>query len=67
VDSRACYIPFNVTGLLAISVCCGFSQSGMSVGLQIVAASFQEPLLLQAADAYEPLAGLYKVRPTLPV
>ena len=62
-----CCIPFNVTGLPAVSVCCGFSQSGMPVGLQIVAGSFQEPLLLQAAHAYERLTGWYKRRPTLPV
>ncbi len=62
-----CCIPFNVTGLPAISVCCGFSQSGMPVGLQIVAGSFQEPLLFQAAHAYERLTGWYQRRPTLPV
>ena len=62
-----CCIPFNVTGLPAISVCCGFSQSGMPVGLQIVAGSFQEPLLLQAAHAYEQLTGWYKRSPNLPV
>ncbi len=62
-----CCIPFNVTGLPAISVCCGFSQSGMPVGLQIVAGSFQEPLLFQAAHAYERLTGWYQRSPTLPV
>jgi Asp-tRNA(Asn)/Glu-tRNA(Gln) amidotransferase A subunit family amidase len=62
-----CCIPFNVTGLPAISVCCGFSQSGMPLGLQIVAGSFQEPLIFQAAYAYERLTEWYKRRPTLPV
>ena len=62
-----CCIPFNVTGLPAISVCCGFSQSGMPLGLQIVAGSFQEQLVFQAAYAYERLTEWYKRRPTLPV
>jgi aspartyl-tRNA(Asn)/glutamyl-tRNA(Gln) amidotransferase subunit A len=62
-----CCIPFNVTGLPAISVCCGFSKSGMPIGLQIVAGSFQEPLLFQAAYAYERESEWHKRRPILPV
>ena len=62
-----CCIPFNVTGLPAISVCCGFSKSAMPIGLQIVAGSFQEPLLLQAAHAYERSAGWHKCGPALAV
>jgi len=62
-----CCIPFNVTGLPAISVCCGFSQSGLPLGLQIVAGSFQEPSLFQAAYAYERESDWHQRRPTLPV
>ena len=62
-----CCIPFNVTGLPAISVCCGFSKSGMPVGMQIVAGAFQEDLVFQVAHAYERLTEWYKRRPTLPV
>jgi len=62
-----CCIPFNVTGLPAISVCCGFSKSGMPIGLLIVAGSFQEPLLFQAAYAYERESEWHQRRPTLPV
>ena len=62
-----CCIPFNVTGLPAISVCCGFSKSGMPIGLQIVAGSFQEPLLFQTAYAYERESEWHQRRPTLPV
>jgi aspartyl-tRNA(Asn)/glutamyl-tRNA(Gln) amidotransferase subunit A len=58
-----CCIPFNVTGLPAISVCSGFSKSGLPIGLQIVAGAFKENLLLQTAHAYEQLAGWYKKRP----
>lgn len=62
-----CCIPFNVTGLPAISVCCGFSKSGMPMGMQIVAGAFQEELVFQVAHAYERLTGWYKRRPNLPV
>ncbi|HVO92286.1 MAG TPA: amidase [Terriglobales bacterium] len=62
-----CCIPFNVTGLPAISVCCGFSQAGMPIGLQIVAGAFQEPLIFQAAQAYERLTEWYKRKLPLPI
>jgi aspartyl-tRNA(Asn)/glutamyl-tRNA(Gln) amidotransferase subunit A len=62
-----CCIPFNVTGLPAISVCSGFSKSGLPIGLQIVAGSFQEDLLLQAADAYERLAAWHSRGPAIPL
>jgi aspartyl-tRNA(Asn)/glutamyl-tRNA(Gln) amidotransferase subunit A len=61
-----CCIPFNVTGLPAISVCSGFSKSGLPIGLQIVAGAFKEDLLLQTAHAYEQLTGWYKKKPALP-
>ena len=61
-----CCIPFNVTGLPAISVCSGFSKSGLPIGLQIVAGSFQEDLVFQAAHTYEQATGWYKRRPALP-
>ena len=62
-----CCIPFNVTGLPAISVCCGFAKSAMPMGLQIAAGAFQETLLLQIADAYERATHWNTVRPKLPV
>ncbi len=62
-----CCIPFNVTGLPAISICSGFSKSGLPIGLQIVAGSFQEDLLLQAADAYERLAAWHSRGPVMPL
>src|SRR3989475_10839954 len=37
-----CTIPFNVTGLPAISVCGGFSSLGLPIGLQIVGGAFRE-------------------------
>ena len=58
-----CTLPFNLTGLPAISVPCGFSSAGLPTGLQLVAAPFQETLLFQMAHAYEKAAGWYKSTP----
>ncbi len=45
--------PFNVWGLPAISVPCGFTQAGLPIGLQIAAPHWQEVRVLQLAHAYE--------------
>ncbi len=45
--------PFNVWGLPAISLPCGFTQDGMPIGVQISAAPWREDLVLAAAWAYE--------------
>jgi aspartyl-tRNA(Asn)/glutamyl-tRNA(Gln) amidotransferase subunit A len=43
----------NALGLPAISIPCGFSRSGLPIGLQIIAAARQEDRLLHAAAAME--------------
>ena len=43
----------NALGLPAISIPCGFSRSGLPIGLQIIAAARQEDLLLRIAAAME--------------
>jgi len=45
--------PYNLTGLPAISIPCGFDNEGLPIGLQIAAKPFDEPTLLQVAHAYE--------------
>jgi Asp-tRNA(Asn)/Glu-tRNA(Gln) amidotransferase A subunit family amidase len=45
--------PFNVWGLPAISVPCGFTRSGLPIGLQIAGAPWNEDLVLRLAYAYE--------------
>ena len=45
--------PFDLLGLPAISVPCGFSPDGMPIGLQFVGRAFDEATVLRAAYAYE--------------
>ncbi|MFZ1041459.1 MAG: amidase [Anaerolineales bacterium] len=45
--------PFNLTGLPAISIPCGFNREGLPIGLQIVAKAWNEAALLRTAHAYE--------------
>lgn len=55
--------PFNVWGLPAISVPCGFTQSGMPIGMQIAGPHWREDLVLQVAHAYEQATAWHKRRP----
>jgi aspartyl-tRNA(Asn)/glutamyl-tRNA(Gln) amidotransferase subunit A len=45
--------PFNLTQQPAASIPCGFTSSGLPVGLQIIAAKYREDLVLRVARAYE--------------
>lgn len=46
-------MPFNVTGLPAISVCTGFAPNGLPVAMQIAGRAFEEATVLRAAHAFE--------------
>lgn len=52
--------PFNVWGLPAISVPCGFTQGGLPIGLQIAGPPWREDLVLRAAYAYEQATAWHK-------
>ena len=45
--------PFNLIGLPALSLPCGFTTGGLPFGLQIVSRMWEEAAVLQAAYAYE--------------
>jgi aspartyl-tRNA(Asn)/glutamyl-tRNA(Gln) amidotransferase subunit A len=45
--------PFNLTGLPAMSVPCGFTTDGLPIGLQIAAKPFDEVTVLRVGHAYE--------------
>ena len=55
--------PFNLTGLPAISIPCGFTREGLPIGLQLVAAPWREALLLRAARAYERVTDWHERHP----
>ena len=54
--------PLNVWGLPAISVPCGFTQSGLPIGLQIAGPHWREDLVLRLAYAYEQATAWHKRR-----
>ena len=45
--------PFNLTGVPALSVPCGFDRGGLPIGLQIVGRAFDERMVLRVGAAYE--------------
>lgn len=55
--------PSNGTGLPAISVPCGFTKSGLPIGMQLIGRPFEEALLLQIAHAYEAVSPARGRRP----
>jgi aspartyl-tRNA(Asn)/glutamyl-tRNA(Gln) amidotransferase subunit A len=57
--------PFNVWGLPAISLPCGFSKSGLPIGLQIAGPHWREDLVLRLAHAYEQATEWQKRQPGL--
>ena len=57
--------PFNLTGLPAISIPCGFSRDGLPFGLQIVSRAWNESALLRAAHAYERETAWGSTRPSI--
>jgi aspartyl-tRNA(Asn)/glutamyl-tRNA(Gln) amidotransferase subunit A len=52
--------PFNVWGLPAISLPCGFTQGGLPIGLQIAGPHWREDLVLRLAYAYEKATAWHK-------
>ncbi|HEU5431447.1 MAG TPA: amidase family protein, partial [Thermomicrobiales bacterium] len=56
--------PFDLTGFPAISFPCGFNDTGLPVGLQLVARPWEEDVLLAAAHAYEQATDWHRRRPS---
>src|SRR5579859_2480031 len=57
--------PFNILGLPSISVPCGFTKSGLPIGLQISGAPWAEGNVLRLAHAYEQRTEWRLRKPTL--
>ena len=58
-------VPFNITGHPAISVCAGFFDDGLPIGVQIAGRYFDEATVLRAAHAYERATRWRDRRPDL--
>ncbi|MCL4744739.1 MAG: amidase [Burkholderiaceae bacterium] len=57
--------PFNLTQQPAIVLCCGFSDDGLPLALQLVAPAHREDLCLRAAAAYEAATDWHLRRPPI--
>jgi aspartyl-tRNA(Asn)/glutamyl-tRNA(Gln) amidotransferase subunit A len=57
--------PFNIFGLPAISIPCGFSKSGLPIGLMIAGPRFSEGMVLALANAYEKATQWHTKKPRL--
>jgi aspartyl-tRNA(Asn)/glutamyl-tRNA(Gln) amidotransferase subunit A len=55
----------NLAGVPGISVNCGFTATGLPIGLQILGKPFDEATILKAAHAYEQATPWRTRRPTL--
>jgi aspartyl-tRNA(Asn)/glutamyl-tRNA(Gln) amidotransferase subunit A len=55
---------WNVTGQPAASVCCGFSEAGLPIGMQIIGKPFAEARVLRVGDAYQQLTDWHTRTPT---
>ncbi len=57
--------PFNVYGLPTISIPCGFTRSGLPIGMQISGPLGGDAVVLQLANAFEQATDWHKRQPPL--
>ncbi len=55
----------NLAGIPGISIPCGFDDSGLPIGLQVLGKHFEEATILNVAYAYEQRTDWHKMRPAL--
>jgi aspartyl-tRNA(Asn)/glutamyl-tRNA(Gln) amidotransferase subunit A len=53
-------MPFNLAGLPAVSLPCGFTTGGLPIGLQLVGKPFEESMILRIAHAYQQLTDWHR-------
>jgi len=56
-------LPFNVFGIPAISVPCGFTRAGLPIGMQIIGPRLGETAVLALAHAYEQATDWHRREP----
>lgn len=55
--------PFNLAGLPALALPCGFSTTGLPLSLQLAGRPFEEAVILRAGRAYEQATEWHRRRP----
>ncbi len=59
--------PSSIAGLPGINMPCGFSKSGLPIGMQIIGPQFSESLILNVAFQYEQLNNFRKEQPKIKI
>ncbi|HRQ23170.1 MAG TPA: amidase, partial [Anaerolineales bacterium] len=57
--------PFNLTGLPALSVPCGFTSEGLPIGLQVVSRAWSEAGVLRTGYAYQQATDWHTKKPKI--
>jgi aspartyl-tRNA(Asn)/glutamyl-tRNA(Gln) amidotransferase subunit A len=57
--------PVNIAGIPGLNVPCGFSSTGLPIGMQIIGPQFSEGLILKAAHQYEQATPWHQRKPKL--
>jgi aspartyl-tRNA(Asn)/glutamyl-tRNA(Gln) amidotransferase subunit A len=57
--------PVNLAGNCALALPCGFSSSGLPVGLQVIGDSFAEETILKVGHAFEQTTEWHKLKPEI--
>jgi aspartyl-tRNA(Asn)/glutamyl-tRNA(Gln) amidotransferase subunit A len=63
--ARSNMAPFNMTGLPALALPCGFSSTGLPLSLQLAGRPFDEATVLRAGHAYEQATEWHGRRPAV--
>ncbi|MEM9978551.1 MAG: amidase family protein, partial [Cyanobacteria bacterium P01_D01_bin.2] len=58
-------ITVNLAGLPGISVPCGFDQSGLPIGMQLIGDALREDTLFEVASAYEQATPWHQKTPKI--
>ena len=58
-------ISVNLAGVPAIALPCGFSKTGLPIGLQLIGRAFEEDVILRAAHAYEQATTWRTMKPAV--
>ncbi len=56
---------WNLTGLPAISIPCGFSSETLPIGMQLIGRPFDEPTVFKVADAYQQITNWHLTIPPI--